>query len=693
MPTETRATELPTFASLEEIEAYEKVPLAERGLPGTTFEALTVGSQIAPRSPALSFFLQGADYERPFVLSHRQFLQQIIRTANLFHRLGIGRGDAVAFLLPNLPETHFVIWGGEATGIAFAVNPMLDAGAIRDLLAAGRTKWLVALGQTPGADIWEKVTDIAPSLPDLEGILTVSVAPYLRGFTGAAMRLLDRLRPNRIPGWSKPVLGFRRELARERGDALACAPPKPGDVSSYFCTGGTTGAPKIARRTHFAEVYDGWALQTMTSPAVGPGDAVFCGLPLFHVNAQIITGLAAWSRGGHVVLASAQGYRGKGVISNFWAIAERYRIMTFSGVPTVYSALLQQPIAGRDISSVKFAICGAAPMPVELFRKFERATHVRIVEGYGSTEGTCASSGNPMAASPRIGSIGLRLPYQDMRAVIVGEDGGFERFADTDEVGVICIKGPNVFAGYLDAAQTAKAFVEIDGEAWLNTGDLARQDADGYFWMTGRKKELIIRGGHNIDPRIIEEALQKHPDVAIAAAVGRPDAHAGEVPVAYVQLIEGATASEEALAAHAQAEIGERAAWPKHIHVLPQLPLTQIGKVHKPSLIMREIESVVREEARKGCVALTSVDVRQDSKQGVTATIVVEDDTGTLQKALGAFTFVTEIRQTGPVQGSERYRQVTPTPKTLIQAATKPVMHQPPDPFGRVRFLARALLT
>jgi len=648
----TEVPELPALSSLAEIEAYEKVPIADRGLPGTTFEALSIGSQIAPQSPALSFFLQGTDFERPFVLNHGQFLQQIIRAANLFRRLGIGRGDAVAFLLPNLPETHFVIWGGEAAGIAFAVNPMLDAGPTRELLGAGRAKWLVALGPTPGADIWDKVTEIAPDLPDLQGILTVSVAPYLRGFSGVAMRALDRLRPNRIPGWDKPVLDFRRERARERGDALECEPPKPDDVSSYFCTGGTTGAPKIAKRTHFAEVYDGWALQTMTTPSVGPGDAVFCGLPLFHVNAQIITGLAAWSRGGHVVLASAQGYRGKGVIRNFWAIAERYKIMTFSGVPTVYSTLLQQPVAGRDISSVKFAICGAAPMPVELFRNFERATDVRIVEGYGSTEGTCASSANPMGASPRIGSIGLRLPYQDMRAVILAEDGGFERFAETDEVGVICIKGPNVFVGYLDPAQTAKAFVEIGGEAWMNTGDLARQDVDGYFWMTGRKKELIIRGGHNIDPKIIEEALQKHPAVAMSAAVGRPDAHAGEVPVAYVQLIEGATASEDVLVAHAQAEIGERAAWPKHIHVLPQLPLTQIGKVHKPTLIMQEIESVVREEARKGGVALASVEVRQDSKKGTTATILVQGDSELLEKALGAFAFATEIRQAGAEEAS-----------------------------------------
>jgi fatty-acyl-CoA synthase len=645
VPAGRELPEMPVLSTLQEIEDFEETPLGERGLPGTTFEALRIGSAVSPGSPAISFFLQGTDFARPHVLTHEQFFEQVVQSANLFRRLGIGRRDVVAFLLPNLPETHFVIWGGEAAGIAFAVNPMLDAKTIADLLRAGRAKWLVALGPSPGADIWEKVEAIAPGLPDLEGILTVGVTPYLRGASRIAMWARDRMRRVRIPGWDRPILDFRRELARERGDRLNFDVPTAGDVSSYFCTGGTTGAPKIAKRTHFAEVYDGWALQTMTGVIFGPGTSVLCGLPLFHVNAQIITGLAAWMRGGHVVLASAQGYRGKGVIENFWKIVERYGITAFSGVPTVFSALLQRPIGGRDVSSMKFAICGAAPMPVDLFREFEEKAGLRIIEGFGLTEGTCASSANPRRADPRIGSIGLRLPYQDMASVILNAEGAFERFAGTDEGGELCIKGPNVFAGYLDEERTAKTFVEIDGERWLKTGDLARQDKDGYFWMTGRRKELIIRGGHNIDPKIIEEALQSHPEVALSAAVGRPDSHAGEIPVAYVQLNEGATATEDVLKSHAQERIGERAAWPKSIRILPSLPLTQIGKIHKPTLIMREIESVVQEEARKTGVALSSVEVEQDPKLGPKAVIIAEGDPDPLEKALGVYFFAKEFRK------------------------------------------------
>ena len=286
----------------------------------------------------------------------------------------------------------------------------------------------------------------------------------------------------------------------------------------------------------------------------------FCGLPLFHVNGQLVTGLSPWSRGGHVVIGTPQGYRDKAVFEQFWAIVEHYRVNAFSGVPTVYAALLQTPLGSHDVSSVEFGYCGAAPMPTELFRSSEAKTGIRILEAYGLTEGGCVSSVNPPDAEPRIGSVGLRLPYQDMTVMILDEAGAFLRFADVDEPGVLAIKGPNVFSGYVNPIHNAGLWIDCGGERWLNTGDLARQDADGYFWLTGRKKELIIRGGHNIDPKLIEEPLHRHPDVALAAAIGRPDSRAGETPVLYVQLKAGATASQTELLEYASAHIPERGA-------------------------------------------------------------------------------------------------------------------------------------
>lgn len=208
-----------------------------------------------------------------------------------------------------------------------------------------------------------------------------------------------------------------------------------------------------------------------------------------------------------------------------------------------------------------------------------------------------------------------------------------------DGVEVIAVHGPNVFVGYLDASHNRGVWIEIDGQCWLNTGDLGRQDAAGYFWLTGRKKELIIRGGHNIDPKQIEEALQAHPAVALVAAVGCPDAHAGEVPVAYVQLTTGQHADAAELLGFASQRISERAALPKRIEILDALPVTPVGKIFKPALQQREIARVVRQEAAKIGLPDISVEVVQDARRGLVARIAAGPQQERLGQALGRYSF------------------------------------------------------
>jgi fatty-acyl-CoA synthase len=623
--------------ALRDVEAFEQIPLQERNLPASTYEMLARGAAMAPDQPALSFFLRSGDFRDPFVWTHAQLLADITRTANALRRLGIGRDDVVAFVLPNLPETHFVIWGGEAAGIAFAINPLLEADQISDLLIAGKAKWLVTLAPAPGADIWEKTVKAAANVPGLQGILSVNVSRYVRGTADEAPAV-----PSQAPSvdnLSIPILSLPQEITAERGDRLNFELPGSGDISSYFCTGGTTGLPRIATRTHFSEVFDAWSTQTFIGGAFAPGKTIFCGLPLFHVNGQLVTGLIPWSRGTHVVMGTPEGYRGEGIIPSFWEIVEHYRVVAFSGVPTVYSALLQVPVGGSDISSVGYGFCGAAPMPVELFRNFEKTTGIQILEAYGLTEGTCVSSVNPPEGERRIGSIGLRLPYQQMAVVRLDDSGRFIGFAENEEIGILAICGPNVFAGYIQAEHNKGLWLEIGGERWLNTGDLARQDADGYFWLTGRKKELIIRGGHNIDPKVIENAVQDHPAVQLAAAVGRPDERAGELPVLYVQLKPEATTSEADLLAHAVGRIPERAAHPKSVRILAAMPVTPVGKIFKPALSMLEIEDVVRQEAASAGVNLESLSVVQDARLGLLARIATEGDPGPLREKLGRYAF------------------------------------------------------
>jgi fatty-acyl-CoA synthase len=387
-----------------------------------------------------------------------------------------------------------------------------------------------------------------------------------------------------------------------------------------YHTGGTTGTPKLAPHTHFNEA----AMTFMIGQAgeLGVGETILCGLPLFHVNGTTVTGSFPFSVGARVVLLSPMGYRDPTLWPNFYKIVEHYKAVSFSAVPTILSVLLDVPKGNVDISSLRYLICGAAPLSVELFQRFEKATGMRILEGYGLTEGTCASSINPLYGESRVGSIGIRLPYQEMKVFVLDDDGKAARDAAPNEIGSICIKGPNVFKGYLDQAHNKSLYPQ---EGWVNTGDLGRQDAEGYFWLTGRKKELIIRGGHNIDPMSIEEPLYRLAGVKVAAAVGAPDAHAGEVPVAYVELQEGAGLSEEAIMDHLKKEVGERAAVPRQVVILNQIPLTPVGKIFKPALRWDAISRVYTQQL-EGLAPLCDgfqVQVTEDKVHGSLAVIEV----------------------------------------------------------------------
>lgn len=589
--------------TLADIEALEKVPLEERLTFLNTYAMITQGAAINPGAPAISFFLSGADYANPTQVTYQEFLAQVTRTANLFYDLGVGPRDVISYLLPNLPQTHYVLWGGEAAGIVNPINPLLEPATIREICQAVGTTILVALGEFPGFDIWEKVMAIRKDLPDLTAVIRVMG-----------------------PGDEKEgIYGYDEMVMDYNGGGLDSGRViDPQDIASMYHTGGTTGTPKLAPHTHFNEA--AMALMLASAADLNTGETTMCGLPLFHVNGTTVTGSAPFSLGAHVVILGPMGYRDPSVMENFYKIVEHYRAVTFSSVPTVLSVLLDIPKGDADISSLRYLGCGAAPLSVELFRRFEAHSGMKILEGYGLTEGTCVSSGNPFHGEQKVGSIGLRLPYHEMKVFIVDDEGRFVREAEADEIGAVCIKGPNVFNGYLDEAHNRGIWPQGPQAGWFNTGDLGRQDADGYFWLTGRKKELIIRGGHNIDPAAIEEPLYRLPGVQMAASVGQPDPHAGEVPVAYVQLQKGADLTEEQILEHAKREIGERAAIPKEIHILDQIPLTPVGKIFKPALRWDAVKRVylTELEALGDKVHSIEVTVQEDKVHGTMATITIQ---------------------------------------------------------------------
>lgn len=607
-------------------------------LPNSTYEMIGAAARAHPDAPALSFFLRIEDHARPEVWNYETLFARITATANFLHGLGVGADDVVAFALPNLPQTHLAVWGGQAAGIAFAINPLLEPAAIVELLNAAEAKVLVTLAPFPDMDLWTKLRPLLDRVRSLEHVVLVDLAGEIPGVAGVA--------PSEAGGRFS-VHDFAQGLRRQPVDRLVSGRViRPGDRSSYFCTGGTTGAPKIAMRTHANEVANAWSIGQFLGDGIAAGKTLFCGLPLFHVNGVLVTGLLPFSRGAHVILGTPAGYRGDGVIKHFWELVEHHRINFFSGVPTVYAALMQQPTQGRDLSSLEYGLCGAAPMPVELMRAFQEFTGLKILEGYGLTEGTCVSTCNPPLGERRAGSIGLRVPLQAMKAVVLDDAGVYARDCAVGEAGVLAISGPNAFAGYRDPDQAKGLWLDLgDGRRWMNTGDLGRQDAEGYFYLTGRKKELIIRGGHNIDPASIEEPLHQHPSVQLAAAVGRPDVHAGELPVAYVQLRPGFRTTEEELLSFARDQITERAAVPKAIRVVTAMPLTGVGKIFKPELRQREIMDALRAALHEAGAPTSRLEVINDPRLGVQVEVTMTRSAtvGIARRILGQFPFRFEV--------------------------------------------------
>jgi fatty-acyl-CoA synthase len=587
------------ITNYEETLEYEKTPLDQRLEAFNTYEMIKHGASLDPGALALSYVQSGEDYDKPVQIDYRTLMSEINRSANLFHDLGIGPNDVVSYLLPAIPQAHFVFWGVEAVGIINPVNPMLEAGTLRDIFRAVGTRVLVALGE---ADIWQKVEQIRHDLPELKTVVRIM------GPGDEIEGVIDYEKV--IQNYNGEGLDFNRTIHRD-------------DIASVLHTGGTTGTPKLAPRSHMNE--SAFAFMVNSHKIFHQGETVLGGIPLFHNYGLMGTGLHPFSIGAHVVMLTPMGFRDPSVLKNIWKIVDHYKAVFFNVVPTVISMLLDIPKRDSDISSLRHTICGSAPLSVEMANRFVEYSGAKVAEGYGLTEGTCGSSINPVNGVIKIGSVGLRWPYQEMKVFVTDEAGNYLREAEIDEVGAICIKGPNVFKGYLEERHNKGIWAK---EGWLNTGDLGRQDPDHYFWITGRTKELIIRGGHNIDPALIEEPLYQLPEVQIAAAIGRPDARVGELPVAYVQLAPGSTLTAEKILDHLQQTVGERAAIPKEVFIVDEMPLTTVGKIFKPALKREIVKQVYQNElqALGDLVEHLDVQVNEDKMHGLLAVITIKLD-------------------------------------------------------------------
>ncbi|PZU12145.1 MAG: hypothetical protein DI606_10330 [Sphingobium sp.] len=545
-------------------------------LPGVSvYDAIRKKAELFPDKQAV-IDLPSAQLDATAVtLTYRELHGSIVRAANYLLELGLRQGDKILYVAPNGLAGLTGFWTAQLLGAVVPVNPFLDLTAIVGIARAVGARAVMSAGPVGTCGSYQLARAIMSANPDIALHLVLGDDP------------------------SDEAIDLLGASASSPSDKYLGREPCLDDIAAYFPTGGTTGAPKVARLSNRNLLVG--AYSSAMASSVDAEHVVPLGLPMFHVGGGVIASTRTLMLGQTLVILTPAGFRTAELTTNFWVLAEKYGFTQFISVPTVFSDLLAT-YTGEQ-TSIRYFIAGASKLPSNLCRTYERIFGTGIYEGYGMTETAGFCCVNPTELPPRPGSGGIVAPLYDVKVVILDEGGNFLRECEAGETGNIAVSGPAVFQGYADSAQDADKFISGMPDArWIDAGDLGHFDTDGYLWITGREKDLIIRGGHNIDPAPIEEALLDHPDIVDAAAVGMPDARVGELPVAFVQLSRGAQLDEAGLRAFCQERLPERAGTPVRIFSLDALPRTAMRKVFKPEL--RRLAASAAVESRLAGVAV-----------------------------------------------------------------------------------------
>jgi fatty-acyl-CoA synthase len=599
----------PQIAGLSDLRTIENTPYADRVPCRSTAQLLEYAATTYGSATAL-YFQESVNIEQaPLTWSFQAFRDRCVQAANLLRSLGIQKGDTVALLVPHIPSALFALWGAQMAGCAFPINYLLNAEHIAELLRKTKTRVVVTLGPCNDLAINAEAHRAATLAGCVEHVLEID--PDESHPAAGSLQYLMR---------SQPTDGnYDAELTADRTAAL-------------FHTGGTTGLPKILRHSHGNEVHTSWFGALYYD--MKPGDRILNGFPIFHVAGTFVYGLAPLAAGASLFLPTLTGMRNQAFVRQIWAFADRHQLTHLGCVPTVLSALLDVPRKADQARCIRWALTGGSPLPVELAQTFENTCDIAIRSIFGMTECAGLVSIEPCKAPRHPGSVGIRLPYSEVAAIPLeaATHNRLTTFCKPGETGIVVIRGPHVSQGYLDDAQNKGTFTE---DNWLISGDLGHVDEEGYIYLTGRSKDLIIRSGHNIDPGLIEEAFMKLQAVSTCAAVGEPDGYAGELPVAFVTLKEGMQTSPAQLLADVTPHIAERPAVPKRILILDKMPTTPVGKIYKPALRALAAQAKIADMIdRMNLSAAVAVDCTAESRGVVASLKLAVQLTATEREAL-----------------------------------------------------------
>lgn len=543
---------------IADIERLETIPYGELVPSRSIYEVFQATAAQCGNRTALTMMPSATLEDVPATYTHAELLAEITRAANLFARFGIAGEGVVSIIARTHARVPALIWGAQTAGTASCINYLLAPEVIAALLEAEAARILVCPGPALDPELWAKVLQVVPRVPGLQAVLVMGGAPA----TG-----------------DPRVHDLDAAMDAQSGDRLAFERAHdPAATAALFHTGGTTGLPKLVRQTHGNQIHAAWALAQAFD--LTEQDVALNGFPLFHVGGTSTIGMSVLAAGGHVVMLSPAGLRDPAIVKNFWRIAERYRATFIGGVPTSIGALSEVPVQGCDLSSVRFAFTGGAALPTAIGQRFEERTGIPLLEQYGMTESVAAIAATPLHGVHVRGSVGIRAPFSAIDILQRDAQGRWQA-CPVGAVGSVVARGPQIVGGYLNPGHDRDAFTPDGG---LITGDLGRLDENGYLFLTGREKDLIIRSGHNIDPQAIEEVANAHPAVALSAAVGMPDGYAGELPVIFVALTPGQSVDTAELQRYIGDRISEPPARPRHLFVLDAIPVTGVGKIYKPAL-------------------------------------------------------------------------------------------------------------
>ncbi len=530
-----------------------------------------------PYNTATNFvlsYLAGGRFTVGGTLTYRKLNELADRFANALFELGVRKGDRVALMLPNSP--HFVIafFGAMKIGaIVVNNNPTYTPRELKYQLADAGAETIVLLNL-----FWPRLREI-----QAETSIRRTIVAHIFDTLGFPSRALVRAKQRREPDWVEvpkaPGIFFFQDLLAQSPPTLPKVERSPADTALFQYTGGTTGLPKAAMLTHHNLVAN--TIQVASwMPDAHPGqEKLMAAIPFFHVYGMTVAMIYAVYMGAELVIVP-----NPRPIDNVMTVIQKERCTIFPGVPAMYIGIINHPrVREYDLKSVKACISGSAPLPMEVQEAFGRLTGGRLVEGYGLTEAAPVTHCNPINGLRKAGSIGIPLP--DVDAKLIDLETGADLPLGSAQEGELLVRGPQVMQGYWNRpAETAET---IDSDGWLHTGDICKADADGYFYVVDRKKDMIITSGYKVLPREVEEVLFMHPKVLEAVAAGVPDPYRGETVKAYIVPKDGQQLTADEIIEFCRQHLAPYKV-PRQIEFRTELPKTLVGKVLRRALVEEE---------------------------------------------------------------------------------------------------------